>query len=239
MSGDVNAQFSDPDSIEATVSSADSVNATISDNKAVNATVSSNKDVNAEVRETKDLGAELTIPGSTEFTGLTDTPSDYAGESGKVPVVNQSGDSLKFEEKLDFGGYSKGDFVPLFNFDVNSTTASTTSDTFTRVFSNVQPFAFSYNSVYPADVTPAVSMTLTVSPQGDKIFYRLRNRQDNDVYLSGQKSGSNFELVKLGPKKFVNDSTQDLDLHAIDIKNQDNSTQVQVFSVSVRFGFIL
>jgi pectate lyase len=35
--------------------------------------------------------------GSSTFTGLTDTPSSYTGEAGKVPVVNVGEDALEFQ----------------------------------------------------------------------------------------------------------------------------------------------
>jgi len=136
-------------------------------------------------------------------------------------------------------GYSKGDFFPLFNFDVNIQDASTTSDTYTRVFPNTGQYSFSYDSVYPDDAQPAVVLTAGAFPNGDTLFVRFKNRQDNDVYLKTQITGSSFEFFKVGPGEFENDINQPVHFHAIEIKNADDTTTVTLASPSVRFGIIL
>ena len=62
--------------------------------------------------------------GSSTFLALTDTPSSYASQAGKIPVVNGGETALEFQDR---GSWAPGEFVEALLFEPggNVTTAST------------------------------------------------------------------------------------------------------------------
>ena len=93
------------------------------------------------------------VPASipTTFTGLTDTPSSYSGEGGKVVQVNAGGTGLEFVTPSGGGG---GDsFIPLYKFpllDIGSTSTVTSGNWkagFLALLNTVTPATERYNKL--------------------------------------------------------------------------------------------
>lgn len=95
--------------------------------------------------------------GSTTFTGLTDTPSTYTGQAGKVATVNATEDALEFTEVSGGTQYPK---VILFENNSSGSIPNLTGTVATTILSSY---------IIPANTIPANSnlrMTLKMKNSG-------------------------------------------------------------------------
>ena len=139
----------------------------------------------------------------TGFIGLTDTPSSYSGEAGKVPVVNSGDDALEFKNA---GTYEL----------ISSTTAS-----------NVASVSFTdLSSTYAKYVVEVMDYI----PQTDNTDLRIRTSSNNgSSYDSGATDYAwGQQFIAFGGVGGVGSSTGDTHIRAIGAVGNDTNEKVNM-----------
>lgn len=125
--------------------------------------------------------------GDFAFLDLSDTPSSYSGQSGKIPAVNATEDGLEFIVVSGTGtvtNFSAGDLSPLF-----TTTEATTTTTpaLNFVLSNADAHTFlSNNTGSSAPPSFVAATTANIDASTDRNYVT-----DAELTVIGNTSGTN------------------------------------------------
>jgi hypothetical protein len=150
--------------------------------------------------------------GATTFTGLTDTPSGYAGEAGQIPLVNSTPDALVFSNTPPLNSFLVGgkltntDVAARTGYSLLSGVASELSNAFTTVVTTnflTQPDAFIPNGdqafsgiVVVNGYLSVGNFTLNNSQTGQIRFFASSLTGTGDSVAVGSTTliGSNFNV---------------------------------------------